>query len=595
MNLQIARVLGSYRRTLGIAAAMLPVALYAAIVLATGTTADVVVGEPNFTSENGGTTAEPMSMPEGLAVDTSVTPNRLYVADYANSRVLGWKDTNSLMNGQAADLVIGQADFTSSSCGATGPSCLSNPYAVAVDGSRNLYVVDEGNSRVLEFTDPFAGCASFPCVGGGANMVFGQNNNFFTGGCNNDTSGGHPTQIDLCMPEGAALDGSGNLYIADYLNNRVLEYDTPLTNTTADRVWGQGGSFTTKTINKGGISADSLYFPTGVAFDPSGDLYIADFENHRVLEYNTPLTNTTANEVFGEENFTSAGCNLDTDHGAPTRNDLCLPQGVAFDESGNLYVADNNNSRVLEYNNPLTNTTADAVFGQPGFTFGDCNNDTGAPTDKLMCNPTGVAVDGSGNLYVSDFFNSRALKFEEPLGSSSPTRTATPTATATPATPTPTATLTATPTATATAATPTATPTASATATSTATQTPTSTPTPLPIGDSPAISRSSIAFGNKVTVGATSKPESIAIKNRGKKKTGVPVSIEMEIASPSMFAVKSECEKTLAPGKSCKASVTFKPTDTTEQSGSLMIYDNVTGSPQTVTLSGTGAAPKVKK
>ncbi len=98
-----------------------------------------------------------------------------------------------------------------------------------------------------------------------------------------------------------------------------------------------------------------------------------------------------------------------------------------------------------------------------------------------------------------------------------------------------------------------------------------------------------------MTVGATSKPETITIKNKGKKKSGVPVNIEMEIASPSMFAVKSECEKTLAPGKSCKASVTFKPTDTTEQSGRLMIYDNVTGSPQTVTLSGTGAAPKMKK
>jgi trimeric autotransporter adhesin len=66
----------------------------------------------------------------------------------------------------------------------------------------------------------------------------------------------------------------------------------------------------------------------------------------------------------------------------------------------------------------------------------------------------------------------------------------------------------------------------------------------------------------------------------------------MEIAAPSMFAVKSECEKTLAPGKSCKASVTFEPTDTTAQSGSLKIYDNVTGSPQTVTLSGSGAAAK---
>ncbi|MGA9724303.1 MAG: choice-of-anchor tandem repeat GloVer-containing protein [Candidatus Binatus sp.] len=156
--------------------------------------------------------------------------------------------------------------------------------------------------------------------------------------------------------------------------------------------------------------------------------------------------------------------------------------------------------------------------------------------------------------------------------------------------PTPTATASATPTATATATggTPTATPTATATVSAT----PTSTPTPLPIIDAPVISRGLIAFGNKVAVGATSKPETVTIKNAGKKKTGVPVMIEMEIAAPSMFEVKSECEKTLAPGKSCKASVTFKPTDTTEQSGNLKIYDNVTGPPQMVTLSGTGKAAK---
>jgi hypothetical protein len=73
------------------------------------------------------------------------------------------------------------------------------------------------------------------------------------------------------------------------------------------------------------------------------------------------------------------------------------------------------------------------------------------------------------------------------------------------------------------------------------------------------------------------------------------VSIKSESASPSVFAVTSECKETLEPGKSCKASVTFKPVDTTEQSGSLMISDNVISAPQSVGLSGTGKAPKTKK
>jgi hypothetical protein len=103
-----------------------------------------------------------------------------------------------------------------------------------------------------------------------------------------------------------------------------------------------------------------------------------------------------------------------------------------------------------------------------------------------------------------------------------------------------------------------------------------------------------IAFGDKVTAGTTSKPKRITIKNASSKKTAVAVDIETESASPSVFAVKSECKKTLKPGKRCKVSVTFKPTNTTPQTGSLMIYDNVSGSPQFVALSGTGMAAKKK-
>ena len=95
-----------------------------------------------------------------------------------------------------------------------------------------------------------------------------------------------------------------------------------------------------------------------------------------------------------------------------------------------------------------------------------------------------------------------------------------------------------------------------------------------------------------MTVGTTGQPKVFKIKNAGSKKTGVSVNIEMEVASPPVFAVKSECAQTLAPGKTCSVSVTFTPTDTTPQIGSLKIYDNVTGSPQSVPISGTGKAAK---
>ena len=97
-------------------------------------------------------------------------------------------------------------------------------------------------------------------------------------------------------------------------------------------------------------------------------------------------------------------------------------------------------------------------------------------------------------------------------------------------------------------------------------------------------------------MGKTSKSKSVKIKNDGNKKTGLKVTIAMENASPSVFAVKSGCEKTLDPGKDCKVKVTFKPVDdTTPETGTLMIFDNATGSPQSVALSGMGKAPKQKK
>jgi NHL repeat len=104
----------------------------------------------------------------------------------------------------------------------------------------------------------------------------------------------------LCHSGGVAIDSASHLYIVDQDHHRVLEYDNPLTDTVADRVFGQGGSFTSGTCNLGGVSASSLCNPTGVAVDAGGRLYIADLSNSRVLEYDNPLTDTVADRVFGQ-------------------------------------------------------------------------------------------------------------------------------------------------------------------------------------------------------------------------------------------------------------------------------------------------------
>ena len=301
---------------------------------------------------------------------------------------------------------------------------------IAVDAAGNLYVADFGNSRALEYTDPFISCDdAFPCVGGPANLVFGQGGDFTSSGCNSDTAG-NSSRVDLCDPWGVAVDGSGNLYVADLDNNRVVEYNTPLTtDVTADRVFGQGGSFTSNSCDfdttDGSSTASDLCGPTAVALDGSGHLYVADNENNRVLEFNAPLSTSAADTVFGQGgDFTSDTCDFDDGGTNSTAIDLCGPAGVAADAAGNLYIADFGNNRVLEYNTPLTtDITADKVFGQGGsFTSDACDYDVAVPpgashgsTANDLCEPKAVAVDGSGGLYVADATNNRILKYDAPL------------------------------------------------------------------------------------------------------------------------------------------------------------------------------------
>ena len=160
---------------------------------------------------------------------------------------------------------------------------------------------------------------------------------------------------------------------------------------------------------------------------------------------------------------------------------------------------------------------------------------------------------------------------------------------------TPTTTATATATATATGGAPTATPTATstATATATATATPTVTPTatPTPSTAKLVISPKSLNFGKSTKVSSVSKPKKVTIKNASSKKSGITVTITGETAPPP-FTVTSGCNESLAPGKSCKVSVTFSPTDNTPHTGNLTITDNEAGAAPAVPLSGTGKAPK---
>ena len=457
---------------------------------------DLTKAGPNMVKASGLLLAEGHS---GIAVDTGVLPNRIYVSD-GNNRVLAWHDAQGFKNGDPADLVFGQPDFYSYLCNNGGVSAksLCQPAGLAVDGAGNLYVGDYLNHRVLEYNTPFTKTGIAGSGDNVADMVFGQSGSFTTNSC-----GGGPD--GLCSPTGVGIDPSNNVYIADRDNDRVLEYNTPLRvtgvsgsgDTTADLVFGQSDLYSNN-CNQNSIpgsapSASTLCKPTAVLSDSAGNVYIADAGNGRVLEYDKPLPAgaTTAKRVFGHKgNFTEGvngyECNNSFLSVPPTPDTLCYPSSLGLDNGGNLFVGDLNNNRVLEFNYPLAktgkpgsgDTTADRVYGQNNsFTTSSCNSG-GFTTDAgSLCNPLAVAVASNNTVFIADGANERVLAYD-PLT----TPTSTPSATASPfLTPIPTEKATAThrpspaPTATSTR-----TPITSRTSTPTPTRTHTATPTPTP-------------------------------------------------------------------------------------------------------------------
>lgn len=396
-----------------------PVAKSSFVVAAGDTIADRVLGQMDFThaTENfaDASTLDMERSVAGVAIDQSSVPNRVYVADPANNRVLGWASAAALTDGKAADMVIGQPDFFSTACnnGGVSAASLCDPFGVAVDGSGNLYVVDNFNNRVLEYNTPFTSTGEPGSGDAIADEVFGQQENFTSSQCNLG-AGTAATSSTLCGPTGATIDNTtGVLYIADSRNNRVLEYLFPQLDTVANDLFGQLGHFTLTKCNRGDASpdADSLCDPGGVATDTSNNLYVSDTANSRVLEYNDPPVNdTTADRVFGQENaFTSALCNVGLNN--PSALTLCAPSGAALDAAGHLYISDGGNSRITVYPSPMSSTIAAKSFGQNLSLSTNTCNVSGVTDDKGLCRPGGVALDSSGNLYVADDQNNRVLKY----------------------------------------------------------------------------------------------------------------------------------------------------------------------------------------
>lgn len=325
----------------------------------TGQAANFVLGQPDFTSNGTAASATGLDYPVKATADSA---GNVWVADCSNNRVVEYKAPFS--NGMSASLVLGEPDMNTST-GGSSATTLSCPSGMAFDSQGNVWVSDYDNSRVVEFTAPFT-------TGMAATLALGQPD-LSSSSCATSATA-------LCYPyEGLAFDSKGNLFVGDYSNCRIVEYQAPFsTGMAASVAIGQ----TDLVSDNCGTTASTMDSPLGIAFDSNGNLWTGDYTNNRVLQFQAPFTTgMSASLVLGQADFTSSASST-------TASGLADPYDVSFDSKGNLYVADYSNNRTVMFSTPFSSgMSATQVLGAPDFTTSNCG-----ATSATVCNPNGATA-----------------------------------------------------------------------------------------------------------------------------------------------------------------------------------------------------------
>jgi sugar lactone lactonase YvrE len=225
-----------------------------------------------------------------------------------------------------------------------------------------------------------------------AKIFFSQNVYNFAGTGVGGYNGDGPISSgqQLNYPVGVAFDGSGNLLITDSYNKLVRKVTPAMVISTF--AGGGGGS------DGGPANQASFVSPSGIAFDAAGNCYISDVNAHNVRKVdNSGIISTVAGQ-YGSFGYSGDGA-------AATLAKLALPQGIATDAAGNLYIADSDNQVIRKVNTSGIISTFAGTGGVSGNT-----GDGGSATAAKLYRPTGVAVDAAGNVFIADSYNNKIRK-----------------------------------------------------------------------------------------------------------------------------------------------------------------------------------------
>ncbi len=295
--------------------------------------------------------------PYRVAVDSS---GNAFIADSDMNVILRVDATSSVLTVVAGNGIPGFGGDG----GAATDAQLNSPVGIAFDRTGNLYIADSNNDRIRK-------------VSAGVITTVAGSTRGFSG------DGGPATNAQLNHPVDVAFDTSGNLYIAEQTNDLVRKVSNGVITTFA----GNGYAFSS---GDNGPATKASFSPSGIAFDAAGNLYIADTRNNRLREVSNGVITTVAGN----------GSGLASGENFPAINAQLSPADVAVDAAGNLFVADGLNNRIRRISKGIITTFAGT--GVAGF-----SGDNGPATSAMLYGPGGIAIDASGSVYITDSYNNR--------------------------------------------------------------------------------------------------------------------------------------------------------------------------------------------